>query len=97
MFVWLDAMAALGSVLLIIGCQFDRNLWQGTGILLASGLAILPDAIKIPYFFFHSRSKIIQKYIRWENKYQKEAKISWGIATQLIVIFCCVCLLFFKV
>lgn len=60
--------------------------WQK--ILLFGGaifFAVLPDVVKIPYYFFHVKKGLLKKYIDFEHNHQSKEDLFWGLATQVIV------------
>lgn len=63
---------------------------------LASFMAVLPDAIEIPYYFGGWKNKWLKKYVYFEHKYQASAGIFWGMLTQILVVVASLKILFFK-
>lgn len=62
---------------------------QALLIMICSLLSVLPDQIKIPYFFCNIRKGFLNKWVKFERSIQVEIKPFWGILTQIVVIFAC--------
>lgn len=56
---------------------------------LASLMAVLPDAIEIPHYFFGFKSKFLERYATFCHQYQSNRVFFWGMVTQLIVVAAC--------
>lgn len=61
------------------------NFSSFLGYSLAGFLAILPDAVEIPYYFFAKKPKKLLSYINFMHRYQAEAGIFWGLISQILV------------
>lgn len=70
--------------------SFNQFLITG----LAAFLAVLPDFIEIPYYFFNYRALWMVKYVEFEHKYQSNGVFFWGIVTQILVILASLKVLF---
>lgn len=68
------------------GRQGLLNLSQAFLYGLSSFMAVLPDAIEIPYYFLNWKSKCMKKYVYFTHKYQADAGIFWGMLTQILVV-----------
>jgi len=55
-------------------------------VLLACFLAVLPDVIEGPFFFFSLKWPILIKIIDFQRGHQGKAKLPWGMVTQLVAI-----------
>lgn len=55
-------------------------------IFLACFLAILPDVIEGPYFFFNWNKKWIKKWIKFQKSIQTDTSIVPGLTIQLITV-----------
>jgi hypothetical protein len=87
---------ALLGVMLTVGLTYwyawpDQQL--SAAIIIGSLLAILPDFIEVPFYFFHYQSKLMLNYVRFCHRFQARAEKLIGLLTQLAVIFVCFCLL----
>ena len=71
------------------------NLSQAFLYGLSSFMAVLPDAIEIPYYFLSWKNKWMKKYVYFEHKYQANAGIFWGLVTQVLVVLACLKALLF--
>lgn len=54
-------------------------------IFIASFLAVFPDVIKIPYYYFKSKNKTLKRYIVADKKIQNNTTPFWGMLSQLLV------------
>lgn len=90
----LDSLLAL-SIFLFLAYQtlpdINTILVYGT----ASFIAILPDLVEIPYYFFKSKNKLLKQYVDFEHKYQANGTFFWGMITQLLVVLASLKQLFF--
>jgi len=58
-------------------------------VLLACFLAVLPDVVEIPHFFFHSKIEFIEKLLAFQRRHQFNISKTAGLLTQLVVILVC--------
>lgn len=89
LFIFADALLALILVLGIVFSKTWPRLDESFIVILAAFMAILPDFVKIPYYFFGSQHKLLKLYINFERKYQAKAGKFWGILTQVAVMLGC--------
>lgn len=80
----LDCLLALG-----IGSFIALRSPQPWVVLMACFLAVLPDVVEIPHFFFHQRIKLIEKLLFFQKKHQFNVTLAQGLFTQLIVVLIC--------
>jgi hypothetical protein len=80
-----DALLAFFSGVFIAN-QALPNTTHAITIILACFLSVLPDLIEGPYFFLDAKSKLIEKWIRFQKSLQADADIVPGLLTQLLVI-----------
>ncbi len=74
------------SLALILGTWIALRSPQPLIVLAACFLAVLPDVMEIPYFFFHWHPKFEEKLVMWQRSHQLNVAPVWGILCQLIVI-----------
>jgi len=83
--VFWDSLLSLGSGFLIASLVLpDVNHFFI--IVLACFLAVSPDLIEAPFFFFNYRPKFIKKIIFFQRRYQGRASKIPGLLIQLAVI-----------
>lgn len=58
-------------------------------ILLACFLAVSPDVIEIPHFFFNMKIGWIEKLLAFQKSHQWNVPIVWGMLSQLAVLALC--------
>ncbi|HCR35616.1 hypothetical protein A2130_00825 [Candidatus Woesebacteria bacterium GWC2_33_12] len=80
-----DEMIAI-ALTLFIAYKFMPDVNKSFLILICSLLSVLPDQIKIPYFFCNRRFGLIKKWVDFERSIQVEVGPVWGILTQTIVV-----------
>lgn len=80
-----DALFALAFCLLIV-LRYLPNTQLIALFASAIFLATLPDTIEIPYYFFGSHSKLLEKYIDFQHRHQSNGNAFWGIITQAAAI-----------
>jgi len=71
---------------IIIASTVLPNLTKFIIILIACFLAVLPDVIEAPFFYFGVKWPILVGIINFQTKIQGKAKLPWGLITQIIVI-----------
>lgn len=81
-----DEITAI-SLTLFMAYSFWPDVNKSFLILLCSLLSVLPDQIKLPYFFMNQRQGFLKKWVDFERSIQVEVKPFWGIITQIIVVF----------
>ena len=74
------------ALTLFLAYKFMPDVNKSFLILVCSTLSVLPDQIKIPYFFYNIRFGLIKKWVDFERKIQIEIKPFWGIVTQICVV-----------
>jgi len=74
------------ALTLFIAYKFMPDVNKSFLILICSLLSVLPDQIKIPYFFCNRRFGLIKKWVDFERSIQVEVGPVWGILTQTIVV-----------
>lgn len=55
-------------------------------IIFGGFLAVLPDVVEAPYYFFGFRSLIIARWVRFQTNLQCNIPLLPGVLTQLIII-----------
>lgn len=79
-----DLMLSAASVFYIANTA-DTNT-QVFYIYLGALAAILPDVVEGPYFFFHYKTKLIEKWIKFQKSIQTDTTVVPGLLTQLLTI-----------
>jgi len=80
-----DELIAI-ALTLFMAYKFMPDANKSLLILICSLLSVLPDQVKIPYFFCNRRFGFIKKWVDFERSIQVEIKPFWGIVTQIVVI-----------
>lgn len=83
-----DSTLALISGL-IIAFSKSQDIGQFLTIILACFFSVLPDLIEGPYFFLGTKSKFIEKWIKFQKSLQVDTSPLPGLTTQLITIIVC--------
>lgn len=73
----------LGS---LIAYQAMPDTTQVAHILLVAFVAVAPDVIEGPYFFFGLKNKLIAKWLAFQKSIQVDTTVIPGLATQLATI-----------
>ena len=92
--IFIDSFLAI-TFFLILVYQIMPNYNQIFLYILAVFFSTLPDLVKIPYYFFGYKNKVLAKYADFEHKYQADAGIFWGIATQILAVIASLKILLF--
>ena len=80
-----DSIAALGLGLAVAGSALP-NVSQAIIVVICCFLAVLPDQIKSPFFFFKkTRKGLFKKYVLFERSLQVDTTFWPGILTQIAV------------
>jgi hypothetical protein len=83
-----DAVLAL-----FIGSFMAFQFWPDTNrviiILLGAFMGVVPDLIEAPYFFFHSKNKLLLKLIHFQGALQWKTAPFVGILTQIVALLLC--------
>jgi len=69
-----------------IASQALPNTGHFITVLAASFLAVAPDVIESPYYFFKKHYKIIEKFIDFQRSIQNDASPVVGLLTQVLVV-----------
>ena len=90
--VSLQSMAILGTdiVLSLITMNFFvYRAWPNVGysltIFMACLLAILPDLLQVPFYFFNKESGWAKKTVEFQAKHQSHTSVTLGIFTQIFI------------
>lgn len=87
--ILIDGLLAL-VVGTLVALRFYPDLARVAVVLAACFLAVLPDLIEAPYFFFfHSRNKYLVSYIKLHRRFQKKSSFWPGILTQIVILAVC--------
>lgn len=62
-------------------------------IFLCSLASVLPDALEAPHIFFGANDRFSRTLLAVQHKMQFQAKLPWGIISQIVVISACLILL----
>lgn len=81
----LDVILSLAAGL-AIALQALPDISKFLVIIFACFLAVLPDVIEGPFFYFGCKWPILMKLVNFQVKIQGKAKLPWGLITQLVVI-----------
>lgn len=72
---------------LFIAYRMLPNYALAATVIACSFASVFSDVVKIPFFFFHSKSRLLARWVAWERSLQVETdNIFWGVVTQLVVI-----------
>lgn len=55
-------------------------------ILAASFAAVLPDVVEAPYYFLGQKSKLVEKWIKWQKSIQNDVSPIPGLLAQVAII-----------
>ena len=72
---------------LFIAYQALPNIYYALTILAACFLSVLPDVVGAPYYFLKAKNKILIKWVYFQKSIQSDAPLTYGLITQLLVIF----------
>ncbi|MGI5827491.1 MAG: hypothetical protein ACOX6V_00545 [Patescibacteria group bacterium] len=86
--IGIDALLT-ALILFWISTNFLDNIAFMLTVVACATLAILPDIVTIPFFFFNYRNKTILKCITFTHKHQAQAGPVWGMVTQVIISLIC--------
>lgn len=92
--ILIDGLIAVAFTLYFM-IQKLPSLNQAFLVGLAAFLAVSPDFIEIPYYFFNYRARWMVKYVEFEHQHQSNGVFFWGLVTQIIVILASLKILFF--
>ncbi|MDO8503416.1 MAG: hypothetical protein Q7S60_01870 [bacterium] len=56
-------------------------------VLLGAFLAVLPDVLEGPYFFFNQRNKVVSRLLDFQKSLQFDVSFLPGVLTQIILSF----------
>ncbi|MBI4033270.1 MAG: hypothetical protein HY377_02045, partial [Candidatus Blackburnbacteria bacterium] len=56
-------------------------------VLLGAFLAVLPDVLEGPYFFFNQKNKIVTRLLDFQKSLQFDVPFVPGVLTQLLLSF----------
>ena len=84
----LDAFLAL-SVGLFMALQYWPDTNRVIIILLGAFMGVVPDLVEAPYFFFHSKNKLLLKLIHFQGGIQWKTAPFVGILTQIVTLLLC--------
>lgn len=82
--VALDISFAFVSILFIASRATSEH--QFVIIILGAFLGILPDLVEGPYFFLNWKSKLVERWIRFQKSIQVDTSLIPGLLTQLVTI-----------
>lgn len=71
---------------LAIASRFLPQWPRAAAVLACCFLAVVPDLVEIPYYFFKWKPPFLTRFTRSHTKIQNNAPLSVGIATQAAVI-----------
>ncbi len=80
-----DEVSAL-LIGLFIASQFLPDYGHVITILLACLASVLPDQVKLPYFFLGVRNGLVDRWTKFERTLQVEVGPFWGITAQVITV-----------
>lgn len=76
------------SIALISGTSIallkSQNFTEFMITITACFLSVLPDVIESPYFFLNQKSRIMEKWIKFQKSIQNNTNPAWGLTTQII-------------
>jgi hypothetical protein len=81
-----DVVVSLGLGI-FIASQALPSIKHAIVILIACFASVLPDVVKIPFYYFNKRGRILEKWIDFERALQVEISFLPGVLTQLLIIF----------
>jgi hypothetical protein len=85
LFVVIDVSIAIVAGLLISSLSFP-NTKQAITVFIAGLLAISPDIVEGPYYFFNLKSKLIERWVLWKKSIQSDTTLVFGVLTQIAII-----------
>lgn len=59
---------------------------HATTVLLGAFVGVLPDVVEIPFYFFTSKNKYIESWIKFQKSIQSDTTPLPGLATQVIAV-----------
>lgn len=80
----LDLASSFVSVFYIGQTANSTN--QALYIYLGAIASILPDIVEGPYFFLHYKTKLIEKWIKFQKSIQTDTTLIPGLITQILTI-----------
>ncbi len=81
----LDVILSLAAGL-TIALQALPDINKFLVIIFACFLAVLPDVIEAPFFYFGCKWPVLMRLINFQVKIQGKAKLPWGLLTQILTI-----------
>lgn len=78
-----SGVALLAGLLLALISLPDIN--KSLMIILGSFLAVLPDVLEIPYYFFQVRHPLMGSYVEFNHRLQASAPLIPGVITQILI------------
>lgn len=94
--------AVIGDIMLGLAVGLTATyfaLWKlndsklALNFLLCSFASVLPDALEAPHLFFGFNDPFTRALLFVQHKMQFQAKLPWGIISQIVVILACLALL----
>lgn len=85
LFIAADVLLALVSGT-IIATNYSENPFHMMTIFMGAFAGVLPDAIEAPYFFFHYKTKAIEKWLSFQKSIQVDTSLVPGLLTQFSTI-----------
>lgn len=83
-FVSVDTFISLG-VGLYLASQALPDLERAVVVVLGCFLAVLPDVVEGPYFFFNLDHPLLQKFMNWHTLIQRDSPFWPGVLTQFVL------------
>ena len=84
-FVLIDTLISLG-VGLFLASRALPDVGGFVVIVLGCFLAVLPDVIEGPYFFFNLSHPLLEKFMGWHTSIQKDSPFWPGVITQVVLV-----------
>lgn len=84
-FVSVDTLISLGAGLFLASTALP-DIGRFVVIVLGCFLAVLPDVVEGPYFFFNFNHALLEKFMDWHTSIQKNASFWPGVMTQVILV-----------
>lgn len=83
-FVSVDTLISL-AVGLYLATRVLPDIPKFVVIVLGCFLAVLPDVIEGPYFFFNFNHTFLKKFMDWHTSIQRDSPFWPGVITQVVV------------
>ena len=84
--VLVDSVTALTLGTALASRALPESTTKAAIILAGCFLAVLPDVVEAPHYFFGIRHPWMNKFIAWQKSIQSDTTPFWGFITQSVAI-----------